>query len=83
MTTHDVHLALDQERHDAATESSLAALDAEEARLAVTVALDALVDANQVRDDAKRAVMRAEVAQRVAVGAYQDALDARDAEMYP
>ena len=38
----DFSVSLDQERHDEATRSSLAALDAEEACLAVAAARDAL-----------------------------------------
>jgi len=58
-------------------------LDAEQASPAhaVALALDVLVDANQARDDANQAATRAGVAQRVALGAYRDALDARYAEM--
>jgi len=37
MTTHDVHLALDQEAHDAAVQSSLKDLDAQEANLEDTI----------------------------------------------
>ena len=44
MTTHDVHVALDQERHDEATQSSLAALDAEETTLEDTIRASIVAD---------------------------------------
>jgi len=49
MTTHDVHLALDQEAHDAAVQSSLKDLDAQEACLEDTIRASIVADIRAVR----------------------------------